>query len=128
MSTERRRRQGVILLAVPTAYRSWSYWCNACGAGNVGYQVGEIRNEADQLTPKQQLKMLCEVFSRATMEVSIGLHFDNLATDTDLLVLEHIAQMFGTDVRNEVVKEVYARGPVREKCIELTLLTPSAPP
>ena len=98
-------------LSVPAAYRAWAHWCNKAGVG--GMQVANIAVAREHMEKEMVLMCLCEVYARAVMEVAIGLHFSHADSQVDVLVLQHMSEMFDAGVAVLVQDRCSRVGPVR---------------
>ena len=112
-------------LTVPLSYRAWAHWSSVVGVGCLQVatlrQTFEGRSEPPEM---QQLQdALCEVYSRAIFEVSIGLHFDRVDTRSDVCVLQLICELFDWGLAQYTHERVSKTGPVvRDWSAMLTLL------
>lgn len=100
--------QSGFALTIPAAYRAWALWANELGFGCL--QVSTVK-QYESAGP-QRLAQLCEVYSRAVFETAIGLHFDAVDSNVDMLVLLQIQELFSAQLADEVHAAVKARGPV----------------
>lgn len=82
------------LPTVPQAFRAWALHANRCGGGC--FQVKNIKLAMTEhgLTPDKASMYLAEVFSRATFEVLLGMHFDGIDSGADIMVFSHICELW----------------------------------
>lgn len=90
------------------AYRAWARW--AAELDGAGYQVRHAHALRDKAPVELVAKVLCEVYARATFEVALGWHFDELDSHADEQVAEHIRQLFNADTFAAVRAECERHG------------------
>jgi hypothetical protein len=93
-----------------TAYRAWAGWTALIDGG--GYQVKHVAARRDVLSPESAVRVLCEVYARAVMEVALAMYFDRCDSRVDVEVMLQMVDAFGQEVAEEVYRRVAAVGPV----------------
>jgi hypothetical protein len=101
-------------LSVPTAFRAWCFWANSLGVGCLLVPSiqrsfeGRLSDDAK----KQLVVALCEVYSRAIFETTLGLEYDLVDSHADVHVFHEIESRWGLPLAELVHARVLANGPV----------------
>jgi hypothetical protein len=93
-----------------TCYRAWAGWTAVIDGG--GYQVKHVAAKRDVLSSESVVRVLCEVYARAIMEVALATYFDRVDSKVDVEVALQILDAFGLEMAEEVYRRVQAVGPV----------------